>query len=580
LQGTDGRALVFYTEYLDLVRFADPQSQVGRVNYLESKYAKHQPDLIIVVGSLAYQFLENNRDLFSRVPVMVASVNIRSIKQNQARSVVGVLVKRELRDTLDLALKLQPDTTQVVLPVGSSAVEQNWMREMQRTLQSYRERVTMTFLTRLSMDQTLKYVENLPPHTIVLYGSPFFFDAAGRYFVPEEALVLICQHANAPVYAQTESDLGTGIVGGHLYRLGEVGTAAGRLSSRILAGEAPEEIGFQVLDTSRDMFDARQLYRWRIDEARLPSDSIVEFKRQSAWELYRDYIITGITVLFLETLLVFALLWQRRMKRRVEQSLIASQRALTDSLTDLKKARDVLSESEQRFRLVANTAPVLIWMAGTDRSCTYFNQPWLEFTGRPLAAELGSGWIEGVYKQDVAECLRIYHGACDVRIPFEMECRLRRHDGKYRWILNSGVPRFGPDGSFAGYIGSAVDITDRKTAEQLLATAQTKLIEAQEEERRRIASELHDDINQRMAMLANEICDAAESCPDASEQLRFRHLQEQTQAISSDIQQLSHQLHPSVLQHLVSRLSWKWKMRSSGKITERTYAKRAQELYG
>jgi len=125
-----------------------------------------------------------------------------------------------------------------------------------------------------------------------------------------------------------------------------------------------------------------------------------------------------------------------------------------------------LRESEARFRTMANTAPVLIWMSGTDKLCDFFNQVWLDFTGRPLEAELGNGWAEGVHPDDLDQCLETYVTAFDARRPFRMEYRLRRRDGQYRWILDIGVPRFDTDNAFCGYIGSAIDITDqRKTQE-------------------------------------------------------------------------------------------------------------------
>jgi len=144
-------------------------------------------------------------------------------------------------------------------------------------------------------------------------------------------------------------------------------------------------------------------------------------------------------------------------------------------ITERKQAEEALKESEQRFRLVADTAPALIWMSGTDKVCTYLNKPWLDFTGRPLEEELTNGWAEGVHPDDVEKCLDTYTQSFDRREKYSVEYRLRRYDGEYRWILDIGVPRFNQDGSFAGYIGIGVEVTERKQAEQELARANERL---------------------------------------------------------------------------------------------------------
>ena len=134
-------------------------------------------------------------------------------------------------------------------------------------------------------------------------------------------------------------------------------------------------------------------------------------------------------------------------------------------VTERKLSEQALLESEMRFRTVADAAPVLIWMAGPDKLCTFFNKGWLDFTGRKLEQELGNGWAEGVHREDFDRCLNIYKNSFDARQPFTMEYRLRRSDGEYRWVLDSGTPRFSDDGAFLGYIGSCIDIAERKQAE-------------------------------------------------------------------------------------------------------------------
>jgi PAS domain S-box-containing protein len=221
-------------------------------------------------------------------------------------------------------------------------------------------------------------------------------------------------------------------------------------------------------------------------------------------------------------------------------------------ITARKRANQNLIESEERFRLVANTAPVLIWMSGTDKRCTFFNKCWLDFTGRTVEQEMGEGWAQGVHPADLERCLRIYSGAFDARVDFEMEYRLRRHDGKYRWIVDYGVPRIESDGTFCGYIGSCVDITDRKLNAQSLEELSGRLIAAQEQERSRIARELHDDFSQRLALLGIGLSRLWKKRPESEEEERVvvRELWTRNQEISSDVHRLSHQLHSSKLEHV------------------------------
>ena len=131
----------------------------------------------------------------------------------------------------------------------------------------------------------------------------------------------------------------------------------------------------------------------------------------------------------------------------------------------LQASEAILRESEQRFRTVADAAPVLIWMSGVDKLCTFFNKRWFEFTGRSPEQEMGNGWADGVHPEDLDRCFDIYTEAFDARKPFVMQYRLRRNDGDYRWISDNGVPRYDADGTFAGYIGSCIDISGRKASE-------------------------------------------------------------------------------------------------------------------
>ena len=137
-------------------------------------------------------------------------------------------------------------------------------------------------------------------------------------------------------------------------------------------------------------------------------------------------------------------------------------------ITDRKREEAHRRESEEQFRILADSVPVLIWMSGPDARCHYFNKPWLEFTGRSLEQERGEGWLDAVHPDDRSPCQEAYLTAFANRSPFQIEYRLRRHDGAYRWVIDYGVPRYSDDQTFLGYIGSGIDITDRTLAEQAL----------------------------------------------------------------------------------------------------------------
>jgi PAS domain S-box-containing protein len=212
----------------------------------------------------------------------------------------------------------------------------------------------------------------------------------------------------------------------------------------------------------------------------------------------------------------------------------------------------VLRESEKRFRLLADSSPALIWMSGTDKLCIFFNQGWLKFTGRPLEQELGEGWLSGVHPNDQDHCRRLYSASFNARVDFELEYRLRRFDGEYRWLVDFGVPRFESDGTFLGYVGSCIDITDRKTAEESLHGLTGRLITAQEEERARIARELHDDFSQRLALLGIGLGQLWKTLSpnEVAQRENVLEMLRGTKEMSSDLHTLSHQLHSSKLEHV------------------------------
>jgi len=209
-------------------------------------------------------------------------------------------------------------------------------------------------------------------------------------------------------------------------------------------------------------------------------------------------------------------------------------------------------ESERLFRVMTDAAPVMIWMCGPDRQFTYFNKRWLEFTGRPPASELGTGWTDGVHPDDLQRCRDHCAVKFDLRQEFTLEFRLRRHDGEYRWVSHNGVPCFSAGGSFAGYVGSCFDISECKRATAAAATVSARLIEAQERECTRIGRELHDDIGASLAILGVDLLRAEKPVPGSQGRAHpgIPELYEKVQEIAKRVSRLSHQLHSPALEYI------------------------------
>jgi PAS domain S-box-containing protein len=226
--------------------------------------------------------------------------------------------------------------------------------------------------------------------------------------------------------------------------------------------------------------------------------------------------------------------------------LIANEQGMLDVM-HAKEAEAVLRESQREFRMLANVAPVMIWITNVEGQVTYLNQTWLDFTGLPLAEGLGAGWMKVPHPDEVERMRDTYLKAADQRQPFQIEQRLRRYDGEYRWVVSNGVPRYHVDGSFAGFIGTAIDITERKRAEDVLSSFSQRLIEAHESERARLARELHDDIAQRVAALAMQLssADQKDLSGDAGTRIPIQELRGQAVELARDLQALSRQLHSS-----------------------------------
>jgi PAS domain S-box-containing protein len=300
---------------------------------------------------------------------------------------------------------------------------------------------------------------------------------------------------------------------------------------RVLNGERPEDIPVMNDSSFQVKVDWRALRHWHIPESALPPGSVLLYREPSLWERDRKYILAAIVLIVAQAMLIIGLLWQRARKR---------------------KAEAVLRESEKRFRVMADTTPSLVWMCDAQGKITYLNERRLAFTGSDPNAVYGDAWAASVHPDDLKNVLDTVSQALKNHQPFSREYRLRRGDGAYRWLLDVASPRVNGDGSFGGFIGSAIDTTDQKLAQQALGRVSGRLIEAQEKERSRIARDLHDDICQRLALLSMQLGQTNRNSSGSPEALKksLEDMQAHCSEIACDVQLLSHQLHSSKLEYL------------------------------
>jgi PAS domain S-box-containing protein len=217
-----------------------------------------------------------------------------------------------------------------------------------------------------------------------------------------------------------------------------------------------------------------------------------------------------------------------------------------------KLAKSALRESEANFRTLAECAPIVIWITDEKTRCTYLSRYWKEFTGRNPRKDLGFRWINALHPDDRTRAEQDLLDASRSKQPYAEEYRVKRANGKYEWLSDHGVPYFRTDGSYAGHMGTRIDIETHKNQERESKGIQGSLLLGQEAERKRIARELHDDIGQRLALLAvmlDEITRLIAKPPDPVRG-KLKEVRECIDRIASDTHRISHNLHPSILAHL------------------------------
>ena len=334
-----------YNEYLDAVRFDDDDYRRRLGEFLRQKYAGRKIDVIIPALAPSLDFvLEYHEELFPDVPVVFAAIEQREVEARKlGPGFLGVPMKVDLQSTLEVALRLHPQTRRVAVVAGKSKTDSYWVAEARKAFRGHEGNLEFVYLTGLPMDDLLREVARLPERSIVCYLH-VFEDGRGEAFVPAEAGERVATAASAPVYGLYRTYLGRGIVGGRVVSFEAEGEKAARLALRVLAGEKLESVARPEASENPYVFDWRQLRRWGIEEGALPHGSVVLYKQPSFWDHYRWQIVGVISLCIAQALLIVGLLVERANRRRSDEGLRESQRELRALTGRLLQAQ----ESERR----------------------------------------------------------------------------------------------------------------------------------------------------------------------------------------------------------------------------------------
>ena len=520
-----------YEVSLEIARFGEGEQDAAFVDYLKALFAAHPPDLVVTMIGPAARFVQRHRqDLFSSTPVLFAALDARVIKHEalSARDAV-VAVSTDVHGIIENILGVLPSTTTIAVVIGNSPIEKFWVRELHQVAQPFENRIHFIFLNELSLEEMLKRAAALPPGSAIFFGD-FVVDGQGVPHTQEEVLSRLHAVANAPLFGQYDYQLGQGILGGPLFSVRSLSEKTAEVAANILQGVSPGDIKTPVQGLAEPEFDWRELRRWGVAEANLPPNSAVRFREQTLWEHYKWLIIAAAAVCGVQALLIATLLVNRRRLRR---------------------AHDDLQISEERMSVAAVAANLRFWVWDIPRGETWASATdWslaLWDPDKPIKFDQG---LQAVHADDRDSVLRAIQRAFQGDGDYGVEFRVPLPDSTVRWIAAQGRVEFDGKGRPIRMRGVSIDITERRRAEEEVRDLNGRLLSAQEDERARLAHALHDDISQRLALVAIEVGRKEKGIGDAATKQVMRSMRNILTQLSEDVHALSYSLHPVILQDL------------------------------
>ena len=520
-----------YEVSLEIARFPDGQRDEAFAAYLRALFAGHPPDLIITMVSPAARFIQRHRrDLFPSTPDIFAALDARAIRDGTLTpNDTTVAVSIDLSAIIENILRTLPNTTTLAVVIGDSPIEKFWVNEFLQAVRPFEGRVKPVFMNDLSFGEIQKRVAALPAASAIYFGD-LVIDAQGVPYRQEEVLARLHKVANAPIFGQYDYQLGAGIVGGPLLSVHTLSRKTAAVAARILGGASPGDIRTPQQKLGAPEFDWRELRRWGIRPADLPPDSTISFKEPTLWEQYRWYVLAVAGFSALQGILIVGLLLNR---------------------LRLRLAHDRLRTSEEGMSLAASAAKLRFWVWDIPRDEVRASESdWSSGNWHSAHPVHFDRFIDVVHPDDLGSLRQAVRGALEGDGQYETEYRVMAPDSTVRWIAARGRVEFDQHGKPRQLRAISIDITERRRGEDEARDLYGRLITAHEDERARLAHALHDDVTQRLALLAIGAGHKEKRLGDTIAGQAMRSMRSDLVQLSEDVHALSYALHPAILEDL------------------------------
>jgi signal transduction histidine kinase len=520
-----------YEVSLEIARLAEGDQDAAIVEYLKALFAGRPPDLVVTMIGPAARFAQRRRhDLFPSTPFLFAALDARVVNDEALTANDAVVaVSTDVHGIIDTILRVLPSVNTIAVVIGNSPIEKFWVKELHQVTRPFENRINFIFLHELSLEDMLIRAAALPPRSAIFFGD-FVVDGRGVPYRQQEVLSRLHAVANAPLFGQYDYQLGQGILGGPLFSIHSLCEKTAEVAANILRGITPGDIKTPPLGLANPELDWREMQRWGVTEAGLPPNSTIRFREPTLWEQYKLYFVAAAAFSGLEGILIIALLLNR---------------------WRLRRAHDALQASEEGMSLAAISAKLRFWMWDIPRDEVRASKSdWSSGNWHSAEPINFDQFIRVVHADDRPSLRQAVQRTLEGDGDFRAEYRVVSPDSTVRWIAARGRIEFDHTGKAKQLRAVSIDITERRRAEDEARELSGRLITAHEDERARLARALHDDITQRLAVLAIDAGRKERGLGDTTAGQAMRSIRREMVQLSEDVHSLSYALHPAILEDL------------------------------